>query len=283
MRRVTAARPCPVCKKPDWCLVATDGSAAICPRVVSPRRCGDAGWLHKLSDAPDHSVFARRITIDPAPPSDLAPLADRCRRAADPGRLDGLAASLGVTVESLAALGVGWSGVYSAWTWPMTDPATDRVAGIRLRRPDGSKYAVKGGREGLFLPTVAPHPSDPLLVTEGATDAAAALTLGHTHVAGRPSCAGGTRQLAALVRSRRPLRLVLFADGDGPGLAGADRLADGLTKYAREVRVVAPPPGFKDLRDWVRAGATRGDLDALVAAAAPRVLAVRFTTTRGRR
>ena len=44
--------PCPVCGKPDWCLVAEDGSAAICARIEegSVKRCGDAGWLHILRE-----------------------------------------------------------------------------------------------------------------------------------------------------------------------------------------------------------------------------------------
>ena len=50
MRRVSAAHPCPVCKKPDWCLDSPNGTAAICARVESGKRCGDAGWLHRRSD-----------------------------------------------------------------------------------------------------------------------------------------------------------------------------------------------------------------------------------------
>ena len=41
--------PCPVCGKFDWCLVAADKTAAICPRTESPKRCGDAGYLHRLT------------------------------------------------------------------------------------------------------------------------------------------------------------------------------------------------------------------------------------------
>ena len=52
-RRVSKAKPCPVCGKPDWCLVTGpqgDSTAAICARVESPKRCGEAGWLHVLRD-----------------------------------------------------------------------------------------------------------------------------------------------------------------------------------------------------------------------------------------
>ncbi len=49
--RVNRNNPCPVCGKPDWCLIAADGQAAICARLDSPEKCGDAGWLHKLNTA----------------------------------------------------------------------------------------------------------------------------------------------------------------------------------------------------------------------------------------
>jgi hypothetical protein len=31
--RVSRTHPCPVCGKPNWCLVSADGTAAICQRV----------------------------------------------------------------------------------------------------------------------------------------------------------------------------------------------------------------------------------------------------------
>lgn len=47
-RRVSRQEPCPVCGKGDWCLVARDGSQALCMRRESAR-CGPAGgWLHPL-------------------------------------------------------------------------------------------------------------------------------------------------------------------------------------------------------------------------------------------
>jgi len=46
--RVSRERPCLVCQKPDWCLVSADGSAAICARVQSNTKAGDAGWLHRF-------------------------------------------------------------------------------------------------------------------------------------------------------------------------------------------------------------------------------------------
>src|SRR5205814_890776 len=106
-----------------------------------------------------------------------------------------------------------------------------------------------------------------LLIAEGATDAAALLDLGFPNVAGRPSCTGGTRQAAELVRIRRPAEVVLAADGDQPGRRGAGTLAAILAAYAPAVRVVTPPGGIKDARTWKRAGATHADVERTIAAA----------------
>ena len=46
-RRVRCDRPCPICKQCDWCLLAVDGSVAICAWTESAKRCGEAGWLHR--------------------------------------------------------------------------------------------------------------------------------------------------------------------------------------------------------------------------------------------
>ncbi len=49
--RVNKDSPCPICGKPDWCLVSQGGSAVICARVQSDREVGRAGWLHKLTES----------------------------------------------------------------------------------------------------------------------------------------------------------------------------------------------------------------------------------------
>jgi len=49
--------------------------------------------------------------------------------------------------------------------------------------------------------------------------------------------------------------VVVVADADDAGQAGARRLASTLAAYVPDVRVIAPPPPIKD----ARVGARRGD------------------------
>jgi hypothetical protein len=197
-------------------LIAADGTAVICPRVVSAKRVGESGYLHRLTDSvAGLRRYVRQFRTDVAGP-DLEPLAVQYRAALDSGRLNQLARQLGVSESSLTALSVGWSTSCGAYSFPMYD-CDGRTVGIRLRRPTGAKFAVRGGREGLFLrPTQAV--TERLLVSEGPTDTAALLDLGFGNVVGRPSCTGGVKLICDLVRRRQPGEAVT-PPADGASLA----------------------------------------------------------------
>jgi hypothetical protein len=171
---------------------------------------------------------------------DYGGLASIFRRTCNPNRLDRFAAKLGVTVNSLIRLSVGWSEDHDAWTFPMRN-ADGKVVGIRLRRPDGRKLSVTGGHEGLFVPTNQ-SPSDRLLVCEGPTDTAALLDLKFMAI-GRPSCTGGVRHIVDLLGQLQVGEVVVVADSDQPGQQGAASLAATLVRY-RRVRIVMPPDGI---------------------------------------
>jgi excisionase family DNA binding protein len=147
------------------------------------------------------------------------------------------------------------------------------VLGIRLRLADGRKLSVRGGREGLFLPSNLAE-AGLLLICEGPTDTAAMLDLGFAAV-GRPSCAGGVRLLVDLVRQRPTAEAVIVADADahGHGQRGAENLAAMLVAYSASVRVIKPAAA-KDAREWLRCGATRTDVLAAIGAAAVRRLPI---------
>ncbi len=170
--------------------------------------------------------------------------------------LTALAAELGLTTAGLTAYGVGWAASYPAWSFPMRDPTTGRVTGIRLRPPVGTKFSATGSREALFMPDTMTT-DEVLLILEGESDAVAAHGIGFNNAVGRPHCQGGTAHIIALVRLHKPARVVIVRDNDEPGVRGADALASTLALYSRDVRVIAPPAGAKDVREWVATGATR--------------------------
>jgi 5S rRNA maturation endonuclease (ribonuclease M5) len=241
----------------------------ICARIESRKRCGEAGWLHRLRDDGRHRPQQRRVNLSLSASAvsiiDFGAMAAQYEQALGPHQRELLAAELGVTTGSLSRLQVGWSECDRSYTFPMRDRAEDGVAcGIRLRRPDGFKWAVKGSKQGLFIPRKFPV-GDTLLICEGPTDTAALLMLCFDAV-GRPSCNGGLGLVVDLVQRHHFSDVVIIADRDQPGQRGARYLASRLVGYVPNgVRVVTPPA--KDAREWVQQGANRLDvLDAIEAA-----------------
>ena len=150
------------------------------------------------------------------------------------------------------------------------------VCGIRLRSDGGKKWAVRGGRDGLFMPAGL-DAAKQLLIAEGVTDAAAALDLGFNNVVGRPSCSGGTRLVVKLIQARKPTEVVIVGDGDKPGLRGANALAAVVIAYV-PVRVIQPPVRVNDIRAWLQSGAKRADVESLIAGAELRRLKLRVAS-----
>ncbi len=267
--RCTRNRRCPICGRPDWCSVGEDGATAICMRIGegARRKTRNGGYLHVLRESDYHPVACTRRVVVPAAP--MLALAERVQwweQCLSIGHREAYAASLGVDPAALGVYAVGWAKEYIAFSHPMRDH-TGRVVGVRLRAADGKKWSVRGGCEGIFLPRRWPPQSDTWHVVEGASDALAGYSIGLDCI-GRPSCVGGTQILARMVREHRPNRIVIIADDDLPGVAGAERLAHILMLFCNDVRIISPPPGAKDLRAWVQSGATAEHIEAAVEAAA---------------
>ena len=247
--------------------MASDGSAACCMRTESERRLGNGGWLHRLGQ----DLFGVPVRSQAAPPSTKRYLSadaigktfTQFARTTTDKKVTGLANKLGVTPEALRAIGafVYWveSDEYrTVWGFPMFD-GPENFAGIRLRSDDGDKWALRGGRQGIFIPDM--ELESEVLVVEGPTDAAAAVSLGF-YAIGRPSCTGGVREIAALCQRMGIKRLSVLADNDGPGISGARAFCGQIGLPAR--LVVTPA---KDLREWVKNGATRQAVEVCLAAA----------------
>lgn len=255
-QRVTRAHRCPICDHDSWCCVADD--LVLCMRSESARpSTGKAGgWLHSLGSRP-----SKPATVKPAMPvaplRNGAELLERWSLATLDAQRNKLAAKLGVSVTALYRLGAQWAQAYEAWGFPMRD-GHGNVCGIRLRKENAEKFAVTGSREGLFYDPAMSAPC--VMVCEGPTDTAAAMTLGFAAV-GRPSCMGAADKLRDLCRERRVGRLVIVADDDGPGRDGANMLCSTLLLPYKILALQQ-----KDLRAFVQVGGTAKLLLTMLAA-----------------
>ena len=282
--RTNRHRSCPVCHKNDWCLVLDDDSAAICARVPSNNRRGEAGWLHRLGGSPCPVATRIERIIQTRPVRNWKALSSWYQSQIGSSRLGKLAQQLSLSVGSLSRLGVGWATAadleqvktrcrsVGAFTFPMSN-AIGETVGIRLRAPDSFKWAIAGSRSGLFVPVDLGHPEQ-LLIAEGPSDTAALLDLEFAAV-GRPSCNTGKSLLTMLVKSIEYVEAVVVADHDAPGKRGAADLASQLVVYCQSVRVIAPPEGIKDVRAWLISGATHNDIIQSVQSAAVWRIAIR--------
>ena len=243
--RVSRTRRCEICNKPDWCTYTDDG-ASCCMRVESQKKMSNRGWLHRSESIKPLPIREARIE-KPTPPPNWSELVTRWRSSTSTARLITLAESLGVDPIALDLLTVSWAKEHDAWSFPMRD-ASGNLIGVRLRSPMGDKWAVKGSKNGLFTATMTAKPT--LFVCEGATDAAAMLTMGFFAI-GRPNCSANPEMIVDFVRHNRVRRVVIIPDNDehGAGQIGANELQAML-----RVPSLQWMPSTKDVREFLKAG-----------------------------
>lgn len=251
--RVSVQNKCPICGHPDWCMI---GDAFIlCMRVESEKplilKSGEVGWLHRH----DGTVSVRVVRKEPEKQT-LNPFQvwQEWMELRDNRSLTDLSNELGVSSLSLDQMCCVWAPRYHAWAFPMRD-GTNGMVGIRLRSDNGKKWAVPGSHQGLFIPQCAP--AKMMVVCEGPTDTAAALTMGYFAV-GRPSCSGGIDHIKLLVKRVQVQRVLIVADLDAPGLRGAQTLAEHLELPNA---ILALPA--KDVREFLNAGGNRATMDSI--------------------
>lgn len=262
--RVTRAEPCIVCSRTDWCGRADDG-LLLCMRSAE----APIGYRLVRTNPDGGNLFAPVDGARPAPtpPRRTPPKPQLCidwgkvhreaRARVHPGELDDFAGvELGLPGEPIDALEVGVADeAGSGWLFPERD-GRGNIIGLVRRTPAGEKLALRGSRRGL---TYA-HPladRDPVLVIEGQSDTAAAMTAGFTAV-GRPSNSGGADLLADLLHGREVIvcgENDRKPDGRWPGREGAESIAKRLRGVCKTVRVAYPPEPIKDLRGWLTGGA----------------------------
>lgn len=250
----TKQNPCTVCGKTDWCTFGD--KAQLCQRIESSRPHAKGGWWHFY----DEKKSNLQVTIPKSRPAP-APLDAEAKMETCQGiEIDYWANELGVSRDSLEALGAGYNTQHKALAFPMSD-GDGKYIGIRLRNQAGDKWAVLGSRQGVFVPNC--EPKQVAYLPEGPTDTAALLTMGLFAI-GRPSCTGGNEIIAQTLKRLKIHRVVIVADNDElkqlgqrqgrPGIEGAIKLKKelGLSSV-----IWFPPAPIKDARAFLKAGGTR--------------------------
>lgn len=175
-------------------------------------------------------------------------------RSANDARVGELAEQLNVSAESLRAIGIGWCVSDNCWTFPEYN-GEQQICGIVRRFKTGAKRSMNGGHRGLTLPQDWQIGCKPLYICEGQSDVAAAISKGMRAI-GRPGISAGLGDLATLLR-RESGKLIVVADNDHHdekrfcAKALAKKLAGTLQ---RPVNLIAPPSGYKDLREFLTEG-----------------------------
>lgn len=245
--RVSEDFLCPVCGHDNWCLVNQEGTGAICSRESSDKPRGDAGHFHELDGSDPPPVEAKQRK-DLLPKSRIATFQKIFQSQLTPEIALPLAHQLGLAPSALVNSGLGWRG--DCFTWPMY-LADGSITGYRLRSTTGAKWTLGGTEQGVFIPTIRRPGASPLLVCEGPTDMAAACQLGYNAI-GRPNNVSRKEETKKLIVQTRPKHVIIIADGDDPGIAGATQFREFL-KPEIEARVLAPTQ-HNDLREFVAAG-----------------------------
>lgn len=182
---------------------------------------------------------------------------DKCMKLNDNLAFLDFCDELGVKVEAMASLVVFYCAQEKAWAFPMQDH-TRHIIGIRLRDENGKKWAVKGSKQGLFIPI--DKPANDLYVTEGPTDCAAMLSMGLFAI-GKAAAMQGPEEIIKFVEKNGVRRVIVIADNDRAGLNGAKKLLDACPVPCCELVLPA-----KDAREFYRNGGTREIIESLLKA-----------------
>lgn len=223
---VTAESPCPKCGRPDWCATHYTGRKVLCMRVPGGRpACG--GWIHYVAPG-----ILKPTTMNAQPKTYLTSeqVKEYLQRSVSFHQQDAnyvrLCQLLQLSALSVWKMGGGYDRDSASLAFLMFD-AEHFPVGIRFRRRDGKKWSLKGGREGVFM-SGSFWAADPVYIAEGPTDSAALIEAGFDNVLGRPNCTGGVKIIQGLLCDYPKTPVVVLADPDDPGIAGAERLAVSL-------------------------------------------------------
>ncbi len=226
----------------------------------TPSKGKSGGWLHIMKDdyqKKTHEFVIKLREITKEIPVDCESMFNRWMKETEPAQLMAFCDSIGVDAMALHMIGCAWAEEHQAWALPMRD-ITGKITGIRLRGVDGSKWSVKGSKAGLFFP-MKYDPRAPLIITEGPTDCAAALTLGFSAI-GRQSCMGQHEIINDYIALNNLREVIIISDKDEAkirpdgtkfyaGQEGSKKLQDSLR--VKSLLLILP---CKDLREFISVG-----------------------------
>ncbi len=246
---------CPVCDKPDGCLIADDGSACICARIQkgSVKKVGKpfvGGYLHILGD-----FKPLRYVVPPKKKVDWNKWTVKFAKQLINNReaFGKLCQSIGLNPISALRFYIGW---HKGWLTVPVYSMMRKVSGIQRRQGSTKRYMKHSGM-GVFVPSAFfQNPSNTLAVCEGWTDTVAALEYGYNAI-GKVNAYVGNEEVVMYVKTHPTIqRVIVFADNDqdGVGLAGAVETEELLVEEDFTTKVVLTPE--KDLRACKQKGMT---------------------------
>lgn len=269
-KRVTAENCCPICGKPDWCLISQDGSKALCQRKQSVERWGNAGWLHNLKSS-DGSATDTESSYTPSEQSstskttltdsEIHEYLSETQVNMSPKRRKFFSEAFQFDLSVIDEMHVGVDLLRGAWVFPMFGRDRDASpTGFRLRAINTNrKWALRGSKAGLFY--AGPAGEEDLWVVEGPTDCAALACLGLWSI-GLPSINSGHQIVRAHVvdmarKGLAPRRIVWVVEGDEAGRCYEQLAVKFLAKCGVPTVSVWLPPQYKDIRDWYCDGVSK--------------------------
>lgn len=246
--RCCKSMPCPVCGKPDWCLVEENGEYAICCRIeggMYPMVSWN-GWKYRLNGNYIKPKKIVKTTVEP-------PNVEYIRKVYNNlFPKDDYICSM-YLLDLMRQLKIKMIGLYLlrvksdrfVYYFPMYDSLGNMV-GLKKRNLEGKKWCQSKSRLGIYWPKGF-NRTKPTIICEGESDTAAMLGY-YSNVLGRPSAYSGGQYLKELL-VKCP-KVCIIADNELIGLREANRLQGVLGPKS----YVVTPGGYKDAREWINSG-----------------------------
>jgi hypothetical protein len=244
---------CPVCGKPDGCLVADDGTAAICARISegSCKKVGKGGfrggWLHILGE-----FKPKKYTVPEKPFVDWNKWANVFAHnlRANSKAFCELCVDQRINILSAMRFNIGWT---EGWLTVPIYSMMRKVSGIQRRQGNKKRY-IKYSDIGVFVPSAFFQDwSKTVAVCEGWTDTLTAYDYGLNSI-GKINCWCGNDEVLMYLKTHPTIeRVIIFADDNEPdehgncvGLEGAKETEALLKENDFKTKLVLTPE--KDLR-----------------------------------